>query len=373
MTREERLLARILESLDETALPSTTGSGRGADPNPAPARPRPPTVGPGDDAAVLAAPDRRPLLLTVDAAEDGVHFDRGLHSPEDIGRRAVAAAASDLAAMGGRPLAFLVSLTAPAGDPEEDAAALRVSRAASRRAAEIGAPVVGGNLTAGARLALHVSVLGAMAPGAAPLLRSGARPGDGVFVSGPLGGAALGLEVLRREVLRREVLRRRGEGAAGRSADDEAALRKHLDPEPRLALGEALAASGGVSAAMDLSDGLALDLHRLAEASRAGVLLDAERLPVARPRARPGAAAPDRVFDAALFDAALFGGEDYELLFTGEDEAALRQAAAKAGEPPPIRIGEVVAPGLGVRIRSAGGEPAPLPRRGWDSLAPTTG
>lgn len=373
MTREERLLARILESLDETALPSTTGSGRGADPNPAPARPRPPTVGPGDDAAVLAAPDRRPLLLTVDAAEDGVHFDRGLHSPEDIGRRAVAAAASDLAAMGGRPLAFLVSLTAPAGDPEEDAAALRVSRAASRRAAEIGAPVVGGNLTAGARLALHVSVLGAMAPGVAPLLRSGARPGDGVFVSGPLGGAALGLEVLRREVLRREVLRRRGEGAAGRSAEDRAALRKHLDPEPRLALGEALAASGGVSAAMDLSDGLALDLHRLAEASRAGVLLDAERLPVARSRARPGAAAPDRVFDAALFDAALFGGEDYELLFTGEDEAALRQAAAKAGEPPPIRIGEVVAPGLGVRIRSAGGEPAPLPRRGWDSLAPTTG
>lgn len=368
MTREERLLARILESLAETALPSSTGSGRGADPNRAPARIRPPTVGPGDDAAVLAAPDGRPLLLTVDAAEDGVHFDRGLHSPEDIGRRAVAAAASDLAAMGGRPLAFLVSLTAPAGDPEEDAAALRVSRAASRRASEIGAPVVGGNLTAGARLALHVSVLGAMAPGAAPLLRSGARPGDSVFVSGPLGGAALGLEVLRREALRREALRRRGEGAAGRSADDEAALRKHLDPEPRLALGEALAASGGASAAMDLSDGLALDLHRLAEASRAGVLLDAERLPVARSRARPGAAAPDRVFDAALF-----GGEDYELLFTGEDEAALRQAAAKAGEPPPIRIGEVVAPGLGVRIRAAGGEPAPLPRRGWDSLAPTTG
>lgn len=363
MTREERLLARILESLDETALPSSTGSGRAADPNRAPARIRPPTVGPGDDAAVLAAPDGRPLLLTVDAAEDGVHFDRGLHSPEDIGRRAVAAAASDLAAMGGRPLAFLVSLTAPAGDPEEDAAALRVSRAASRRASEIGAPVVGGNLTAGARLALHVSVLGAMAPGAAPLLRSGARPGDGVFVSGPLGGAALGLEVLRREVLRRG-----GEGAAGRSADDEAALRKHLDPEPRLALGEALAASGGASAAMDLSDGLALDLHRLAEASRTGVLLDAERLPVARSRARPGAAAPDRVFDAALF-----GGEDYELLFTGEDEAALREAAAKAGEPPPIRIGEVVARGLGVRIRAAGGEPAPLPRRGWDSLAPTTG
>lgn len=369
MTREERLLARILESLRETALPSSSGSG--ADANRAPARIRPPTVGPptvssplvgpGDDAAVLAAPDGRPLLLTVDAAEDGVHFDRRRHSPEDIGRRAVAAAASDLAAMGGRPLAFLVSLTAPAGDPEEDEAALRVSRAASRRASEIGAPVVGGNLTAGARLALHVSVVGAMAPGVAPLLRSGARPGDGVFVSGPLGGAALGLEVLRR--------RRSAEESAGRSADDEAALRKHLDPEPRLALGEALAASGGVSAAMDLSDGLALDLHRLAEASRAGVLLHAERLPVARSGARSGAVVPDRVFNAALF-----GGEDYELLFTGADEAVLREAAAKAGEPPPIRIGVVVAPDLGVRIRAAGGQPAPLPRRGWDSLlAPTSG
>ncbi len=373
MTREERLLARILESLRENALPSSSGSGAGAGLNPAPDRigpppigpppigpptVSPPLVGPGDDAAVLAAPDGRTLLLTVDAAEDGVHFDRCRHFPEDIGRRAVAAAASDLAAMGGRPLAFLVSLTAPAGDPEEDEAALRVSRAASRRASEIGAPVVGGNLTAGARLALHVSVLGAMAPGVAPLLRSGARPGDGVFVSGPLGGAALGLEVLRR----------RGEESAGRSADDEAALRKHLDPEPRLALGEALAASGCVSAAMDLSDGLALDLHRLAGASRAGVLLEAERLPVARSRARAGAAAPARAFDAALF-----GGEDYELLFTGADEAALREAAAKAGEPPPVRIGEVVAPDLGVRIRAAGGEPAPLPRRGWDSLAPPTG
>lgn len=352
MNREERLLARILESLRETAPPPVSGGARGAGPN------LPPTVGPGDDAAALAAPDGRQLLLTVDAAEDGVHFDRGLHSPEDIGRRAVAAAASDLAAMGGRPLAFLVSLTAPAGDPEEDAEALRVSRAASRRASEIGAPVVGGNLTAGARLALQVSVLGAMAEGSAPLLRSGARPGDGVFVSGPLGGAALGLEVLRR----------RGKASAGGSADDEAALRKHLDPEPRLALGEALAASGSASAAMDLSDGLALDLHRLAEASGAGVLLDAWRLPVARSRARSGAVVPDRVFDAALF-----GGEDYELLFTGADEAALVEAAAEAGEPPPIRIGRVVPPGLGVRIRAFGGSPEPLPRRGWDSLAPTPG
>ena len=354
MNREERLLARILASLREAALPSSSGSGPGAGRN------RPPTVGPGDDAAVLAAPDGRQLLLTVDAAEDGVHFDRALHSPEDIGRRAVAAAASDLAAMGGRPLGFLVSLTAPAEDRgedgeedrEEDAAALRVSRAASRRASEIGAPVVGGNLTAGARLALHVTVLGAMAEGSAPLLRSGARPGDGVFVSRPLGGAALGLAFLRR----------RGEESARRSPDEAAALRKHLDPEPRLALGEALAASGSVSAAMDLSDGLALDLHRLAEASGAGVLLETDRIPVAP----SGAAAPDRALHAALF-----GGEDYELLFTGADEAALREAAAEAGEPPPIRIGEVVAPGPGVRIRAAGGEPTPLPRRGWDSLAPT--
>lgn len=356
MNREERLLARILESLGETPPPS--GSGRRAGEAPAPARIPLPAVGPGDDAAVLAGPDGVPLLLTVDAAEEGVHFDRGLHSPEDIGRRAVAAAASDLAAMGGRPLAFLVSLTAPAEDPGEDAAALRVSRAASGRAAEIGAPVVGGNLTAGARLALHVSVLGAMAPGAAPLLRSGARLGDGVFVSGPLGRAALGLEILRRG--------KRGEDSAGRSAEDgeeaAAALRKHLDPEPRIALGAALAAGGRTSAAMDLSDGLVLDLHRLAEASGAGVLLDARRIPAAG----SGGAAPARALDAALY-----GGEDYELLFTGADEAALAEAAAAAGEPPPIRIGEVTAPDLGVRIRAADGRPTPLPRRGWDSLAPT--
>lgn len=342
-TGEERLLARILESLREA--PAGPAGASATIP-----------IGPGDDAAGIET-GAGLLLLTVDAAEEGVHFDRDRHPFRAVGRRAVAAAVSDLAAMGGRPLASLLSLVAPSADVEP---ALAVAAAAGVRAAELGAPVVGGNLSGGAALGLHVSVVGRMPPGVRALRRSGARRGDGLFVSGALGGAALGLEILRQ---------RRSAAVGGRDgasvAAEERLVRRHLEPEPRLRLGEAIARSGAATAAMDLSDGLALDLHRLAEASGVGAVVEESRIPRAEP---PADTFPDSA-PPFLFGltAALFGGEDYELLLTGPDEDALKAVAA----PEPLtRVGEITERSSGVRLRHRDGTEAPLPRRGWDALRP---
>ena len=326
---EDRLLRRILDLLP--ALPAADNGGAGA--------PRL-TLGPGDDAAVYHWPDGGALLLTTDAAEEGVHFDRRLHPPRAIGRRAVAAAVSDIAAMGGRPVGTLLSLVTP---PAEEAAAVRIAEAAGKRAVELGAPLAGGNITAGERLGLHVTVAGGSGPGASLLCRTGAAPGDGLFVTGPLGGAALGLALLRRE---------EQEGTPSLGPEERALVGRHLDPSPRLAAGAALA--GAAHAGMDISDGLALDLHRLATASGVGALVEASRLPLAEESARG-------------LEAALFGGEDYELLIAGPAERL--RAAARAAAIPIVRIGAITGPGAGIRLHRAGGIIEPLPPRGWDSWA----
>ena len=296
-------------------------------------------LGPGDDAAVFAWHGGGTLLLTTDAAEEGVHFDRSLHPPRAIGRRAVAAAVSDIAAMGGRPAGTLISLVTP---PAEETAAARIAGAASERAAELGAPLVGGNITAGERIGLHVAVAGATAPGAPLLRRRGAKPGDRLFVTGKLGGAALGLALLRRT-----------EGETTRfDPEEEALVARQLDPAPRLEAGAVLA--GAAHAGMDLSDGLALDLHRLAAASGVGACVEAARVPLAGKGARG-------------LEAALFGGEDYELLIAGPPQKVC--AAAERAEVPLIQVGRVTAADEGIRLKRADGVAEPLPRRGWDSWA----
>ncbi len=315
MPREDELLRRILDGLSD-------GS-RGF-------------PGPGDDAAGIRLPDGALGLLTIDAAEESVHFDRNLHPIRAVGRRAVAAAVSDIAAMGGAPLAVLLSQVVPPGDEER---ARRLATAAGERAAELGARVGGGNLTGGERLAVHVVVLGVLAPGRRPLTRAGARPGDTLFVSGVLGGSALGLKLLRDREPPKPAERR--------------LVEMHLDPEPRIALGEELAARGAASAVMDLSDGLALDLHRLAGSSGVGARIETARLPLAG------------TGDEGL-KAALGGGEDYELLIASGDAPAVEAAAARAGVPV-RRIGVTTPPERGIRLIGDAGE-LPLEPRGWDAL-----
>ena len=328
---EDRLLRRILDVLPPLGAVSEAGLPHLI-------------LGPGDDAAVFGWPGGGSLLLTTDAAEEGVHFDRRIHPPSAIGRRAVAAAVSDIAAMGGRPAGTLISLVAP---PSEETVAVQVAEAAAKRARELGAPLAGGNITAGKRLGLHVTVAGTGAPDLPLLRRGGAKPGDALFVTGRLGGAALGLALLRQ----------RGDRPTEFLAPDEEALvARHLDPAPRLAAGAALA--GTAHAGMDISDGLALDLHRLAAASRVGAFVEVSRVPLAGEGARG-------------MEAALYGGEDYELLLAGPPQQ-LRSVAA-AAKIPVTRVGRVTEAGEGVRLRTAGGVTEPLPARGWDSFADAQG
>ncbi|MDE3064317.1 MAG: thiamine-phosphate kinase [Acidobacteriota bacterium] len=255
----------------------------------------------GDDAAVLASVPGQTLIST-DAAVWGVHLDDRLFPLEDLGFKAVAAAVSDLAAMGGRPRAAVVAVGAPAGTDLEE-----LHRGVADAAAMTKCPIVGGDLTRASEVVVVVTVLGEC-PSRGAVLRSGARAGDELLVTGPLGRAAAGLR------------RRR----AGASLDDELVV-AHRRPWPRIDEGVA-ARSAGASAMMDLSDGLALDLHRLADASHVGFELS--DVPVA---------------DGATFDEAIGGGEDYELVIATADAARLRMIFLDRRLREPLTIGRVVA------------------------------
>jgi thiamine-monophosphate kinase len=249
-------------------------------------------VGIGDDAAVLPlAPDRH-LVFTVDALVEGVHFRRGWAAPADVGYKALAAAVSDVAAMGGVPRHAVVSLVAP-----PDTAVRWVEelyRGLAAAAEEFAVGVVGGNVArTDGPVVVDVAVVGEVEPDLC-LRRDGARPGDLVVVTGTLGRSRGGLEVLRRGV---------------RDPRGEPLVRAYLRPAPRLAEARAVALSGWATAMMDISDGLSTDVARMCAASGAGVRLDASAVPV-DPAVR---ALADRIGGDAVA-LALDGGEDYELL-----------------------------------------------------------
>lgn len=284
-------------------------------------------VGPGDDAAVVRGTSR-PLLLTTDAMVEGVHFRRSWLSARELGRRAFHVAASDVAAMGGRVRAVLLAIAAPSDWPVADLRS--VVRGVRGAAEEAGAALAGGNLASARELSLTVSVLGDAPTN--PVLRSGARPGDTVYVTGRLGGAACGLRLLQR----------------ARTVDGgEVAKRRWRRPIARLDEGRALA-TGIATAMIDLSDGLLVDLTRLADASGCRALVHGDRLPLAAPLR----ALPRR--DARAL--ALTGGEDYELLFTASPRAAarVRRLGLAAGVTP---IGEM-ARGRGVAVVDTDADPA---------------
>jgi thiamine-monophosphate kinase len=254
----------------------------------------------GDDAAVLA-PVVGETLVSTDVAVLGVHLDPALFPLEDLGFKAVASAVSDLAAMGGRPRAAVVAVASPPGTDLEE-----LHRGIADAAAMTNCPIVGGDLTRARDVSVAVTVLGET-PGRGSVLRSGAQPGDTILVTGPLGRSSAGLR------------RRR----AGAPLDDPLVV-AHRRPWPRLAEGIA-ARHAEVNAMMDLSDGLGLDLHRLASASRVGFVLT--DVPVA---------------DGATEEEALGGGEDYELLMTTKDPDRLRAIFYSRGLRAPIEIGLIV-------------------------------
>jgi thiamine-monophosphate kinase len=288
-----------------------------------------------DDAAVLEVPGGGRLVVSVDSVVEGVHVDLSLCEPSDVGWKALMGALSDLAAMGAAPLGALIALCVPGGSGD-GSLALGVMEGVAEASAATGCPVVGGDVSGAGELVVAVTVLGTVGSGSGsgPVSRAGARAGDVVLVTGPCGGSAAGLRTLREQRQVRVV----GDGAA---AEAGAAYRR---PVARLREGE-LARLGGAHAMIDVSDGLALDLHRLADASGVGFALD--DVPVAA---------------GATLDEALGGGEDYELVLTVDpaDLEGLTASFGAAGLRAPVCVGKVTAD---AGARTLGGRP--LDRMGW--------
>ena len=300
-------------------------------------------LGVGDDAALLAVPPGRVLVAATDTLVEGRHFLAGTPA-SSIGHNALAVNLSDLAAMGAEPAWALLSLSLPSSDErwlEAFAGGLLALADAH------GVVLVGGDTVRGP-LVVTVEVLGFVEPGRA-LRRSGARPGDLLYVSGSPGESAAGLDILR------------GSGRFDEVADP--LVRRHLYAEPRVALGRELGTLA--SAAMDVSDGLLGDLRKLCAASGVGATLELEALPVS-------AALRARCTPAECEHYVLAGGDDYELLFTAPPSAqaaveSLDRDAAAAGRPRLTRIGRIE-PGHAVRC-TRDGRAVEVAEAGFDHFA----
>lgn len=286
-------------------------------------QPAPPELGIGDDAALLNPSPGMQLVVSTDLLAEGVHFERSFGQLRLLGRKSLAVNLSDLAAMGARPRWFFLSLAIPAGFPLEEIEALLDGLA--EQAAEHGVLLTGGD-TCGSKsgLVISVTIMGEQRPELV-LRRSGARPGDEVWVSGTLGDSALGLRLLHAK--------------AGENDDvaTEYVVFRHLDPTPRCNLGQALAEAGLASAMIDISDGLLADLGHVCHQSGCGAEIMLEHLP----------RSPQ--FQAIASTASLFpwqlvvaGGEDYELCFTAppDNRAAILELAKIAGIPVTV-VGKV--------------------------------
>ncbi|WP_437689936.1 thiamine-phosphate kinase [Sorangium sp. So ce176] len=300
----------------------------------------------GDDAAILApaappggalAGAAEPLVWTVDSAVEGVHFRRDLMSFEDLGYRATMAAASDLAAMGARPVGLLAALVLPLDVSDDELGAL----ARGQRAAcdEIGTAIIGGNLSRGGEISITTTALGVAAT---PLRRDGARPGDALALAGPVGLAAAGFALLDR-------------GMSPPGAAAERAIRAFRRPAARIDAG--LRAASVARAAIDVSDGLAADLAHLARASGVRVLLDPAALVSADLR---DAAA---LLDADALALALHGGEDYAIAVAGPDVGSLPGFVA-IGRCAPREEGA-----SDVALRGPEGQLTSVAARGYDHFA----
>lgn len=311
-------------------------------------------VGIGDDAAV-AIPERGALeVLTTDALVEGVHFDLRFCAFEDIGYKALAVNVSDVAAMGGRPRLALLSLILPSRLTASDVD--RLLDGFGLMAEQSGVSLAGGNITRSpGPLVIDVSLIGAVRPRKI-LTRAGGRPGDAVYVTGAVGAAAAGLGWLAAMIERGDPRLPEGAAEAATAIDPERAamdecVRRYRAPEPRYRFGAALGRARAASACMDLSDGLADAVRQVAGASNTGALIDGAALPIP--------AAARRWFESTGADpiqAALVGGDDYELLFTvpARRRGRFKHALEQARGLPVTRIGELTI-GSDVRVKRDGG------------------
>jgi len=295
-------------------------------------------TGIGDDCAVLRLGADEEVLVTTDFSIEGVHFRREWHPPDSVGHRCLARGLSDIAAMGGDPLAAFLSLALPAKLPQSWIDEFFDGLLALARKHKVN--LVGGDIAQSpSGILADIIVLGSV-PCEQAILRSGAKPGDQIFVSGSLGGSAATLWRLFEQP--KKNLRARD-------------YPEHFHPEPRVAMGKWLRDHRIASAMIDISDGLSTDLTHICEESGAGALIDAELLPI-HPRA---STRKDRL------DLALHGGEDYELLFTAPLAAHIPSRIENVSV---TRIGEIVQPRRGkpnIELLTYG-KRTPLTPRGWE-------
>jgi thiamine-monophosphate kinase len=247
----------------------------------------------GDDCAVLKLPPGTELLVTTDLCIENVHFRRDWHPAASVGHRCLARGLSDIAAMGGEPLACFLSLGLPAKLPQAWVDGfLGGLQILARR---YGVQLAGGDISTAPKITADIVVTGQV-PSGKSLLRSGARPGHRIYVTGELGASAAVLQRLRT-------------GKRVRPANSS----QHFYPTPRLEAGRWLRRHGLATAMIDLSDGLSVDLAHICEESRVAAIINASKIPVAE--------------DADL-KLALHGGEDYELLFTARAQAKIPKRIA---------------------------------------------
>ena len=306
-------------------------------------------VGIGDDVAVLETQEEGWLLAKVDSQVEGVHFRRETISPFHLGRRSLAINLSDIAAAGGRPQFALVSLALP---PSIEVGWVdELYRGLREEGERYGVAIVGGNLARSpGGVFVDVFVLGwVQRPHL--LLRSGARPGDQVLVTGTLGDSGAGLSLLSNHSL--SVL----------AEDREFLLTRHFTPTPRLAEAQVIAGSGKATAMIDLSDGLSSDIGHICDCSHVGVRLWAERLPVS-----PAARSVARLTGRTPWQLAIMGGEDYELCFTvpAEHVQQLIGGVEQETGTSVTVVGQILAANEGRWLVLEDGKQVPLEAKGWD-------
>ncbi len=298
----------------------------------------------GDDAAVLQSHGK--LAITVDMLVDKVHFDTRWLSPQEIGHRCLAVNLSDLSAMGALPRYALISL----GLPPKFATTAWVRslfHGISKLASSHDTLLIGGNLTKTPALTIDITAFGYCRH--APLLRSSALVGDWIGVTGPLGGAHAGLVLLRKKKRSWTKL-------------ESLAYEAYATPRPPIEIAQVLAQLRGVHAAIDLSDSLSRDLHHLADASNVGFTIDANKIPISQAATEIFQKAPGKSLAAALF-----GGDDYEILFTFDRKAYrnIQRKFRNLGATLYV-IGEVQEQTQGRTLRRTDGEAIKLPQKGWD-------
>lgn len=252
------------------------------------------TIGIGDDCAVMPSGEGE-LLFSTDLLMEGVHFLRNESSPEDVGWKAAAVNMSDIAAMGGTPVATFLSIALPKDAQGEWAE--RFIKGYTDISRQYDVPLLGGDTTSSLRdIAVNVGVLG-RCPSGRRLMRNGAKVGETIYVTGPLGDSAGGLQAILKGIERTDDVTR--------------LICRHKRPIPRIEAGRILMESGKAGAMMDISDGIGSDLRHIMKASGVGAVIDLERLPLS-----PELVSVCKEQGWDIYEMATSGGEDFELMFT---------------------------------------------------------